>query len=144
MDCPKDYLCCMKRILFAALLSILTSGILLAQDTATTFSGLKYVVLEEGDGREAYANRIVTVQYTGRFEDGTIFDSAWSTPFQFVTGHGQIIKGWDEGIRLMSEGSRYLFIIPPKLGYGKKGYGDIIPPNTTLYFEVRLLKVENL
>jgi FKBP-type peptidyl-prolyl cis-trans isomerase len=115
-----------------------------AQDTTRTFSGLQYVVLEEGDGREAYANRKVTVSYVGRFEDGTVFDSSSADNFQFVTGHGQVIKGWDEGIRLMSEGSKYLFIIPPKLAYGKKGYHDIIPPNATLYFEVRLIKVENL
>lgn len=134
----------MKSSLLFGLILLCLAPSIQAQDTTTTFSGLKYIVHEEGDGREAYANRRVTVQYTGYFKDGTVFDSAWSEPYQFVTGHGQVIKGWDEGVRLMSEGSRYTFIIPPKLGYGKKGYGNIIPPNTTLYFEIKLLRVENL
>ena len=114
------------------------------QDTLTTFSGLKYVVYEEGDGREAYANRLITVDYIGRFVDGTVFDSSDADHYQFVSGHGNVIKGWEEGIKLMSEGSHYLFIIPPKLAYGKKGVKNIIAPNTTLYFEIRLLRVENL
>lgn len=135
----------MARKFVVLILSFLAlTNLAAAQDTTKTFSGLRYVVLEEGEGREAYANRKVTVSYIGRFEDGTVFDSSGLKPFQFVTGHGQVIKGWDEGIRLMSEGSKYLFIIPPKLAYGKKGYGNIIPPNSTLYFEVELLKVENL
>lgn len=140
----KLYLCAMRNIIILIFVLMLSVSELVAQDTTKTWSGLKYTVLEEGDGREAYANRLVTVSYVGRFEDGTVFDSSDANHFQFVTGHGNVIKGWEEGIKLMSEGDKFLFIIPPKLAYGKKGYGNIIPPNTTLYFELKLLKVENL
>ncbi len=110
----------------------------------TSFSGMKYLVLKEGNGKEAYANRRITVRYKGWLEDGTLFDSSGSAGFTFVLGRGEVIKGWDEGVRLMSEGSIYRFIIPPKLAYGKKGAGEVIPPEATLIFEIELLKVENL
>jgi FKBP-type peptidyl-prolyl cis-trans isomerase len=134
----------MLRTALMCLLFFFCSVAVFGQDTTTTYSGLKYVILEEGEGRQAYANRRVTVSYIGRLENGQVFDSSGAANFTFITGHGEVIKGWDEGIRLMAEGSLYSFIIPPKLAYGKKGYHNIIPPNSTLHFEVRLLKVENL
>jgi FKBP-type peptidyl-prolyl cis-trans isomerase len=132
-----------RRTLLIAFLTLSFTQ-LLAQDTSMTYTGLRYIVLEEGEGREAYANRRVTVSYIGSFADGTVFDSSDLRNYTFVLGRGEVIKGWDEGIKLMSVGSHFQFIIPPHLAYGKTGYPNIIPPNTTLYFEVRLLKVENL
>lgn len=110
----------------------------------TSFSGVKYLVLKEGDGKEAYANRRITVRYKGWLQDGTVFDSSGTAGFTFVLGRGEVIKGWDEGIRLMNEGAIYRFVIPPNLAYGRKGVPDVIPPDATLIFEVELLKVENL
>jgi len=115
-----------------------------SKDTVTAFSGLKYVVQKEGSGKQAYANRRVNINYIGRFMDGRVFDQSGIDGFSFVLGHGQVIKGMDEGIRMMNVGSRYVFIIPPKMAYGKKGYGDIIPPNETLIFEVSLNSVEDI
>ena len=114
------------------------------KDTVKTFSGLRYVVQKEGIGKQAYNNRRVTITYTGRFIDGRVFDQSGAEGFSFVLGHGQVIKGMDEGIRMMTVGSRYVLIIPPKIAYGKKGYGDIIPPNETLIFEVSLNSVEEI
>lgn len=135
----------MRSILLALFLSF--AGMSFGQsekDTVKTFSGLRYVVQKEGIGKQAYNNRRVTITYTGRFIDGRVFDQSGAEGFSFVLGHGQVIKGMDEGIRMMTVGSRYVLIIPPKIAYGKKGYGDIIPPNETLIFEVSLNSVEEI
>ncbi len=112
-------------------------------DTIETASGLRYVELRKGKGRLASAGAQVFVQYTGRFHDGRIFDSSHNKgrPFHFKLGSGQVIKGWDEGIPGMQVGGKRLLIIPPQLAYGDKGFGKIIPPGTTLYFEVELVEV---
>lgn len=114
-----------------------------SQDTLQTQSGLRYAVLKEGSGKEAYANRKVKVTYIGQFADGTVFDQN-SDGFEFILGRGNVIKGWDEGVRMMKEGDVFLFIIPPKLAYGKKGIEGIIPPDATLIFKVRLLEVNEI
>lgn len=90
----------------------------------------------------ATGNRVV-VHYTGKFMDGTVFDSSVTRgePFQFVLGAGQVIKGWDEGIVGMRVGGKRILSVPPELGYGANDYGPI-PGNSTLIFEVELLKVE--
>ncbi len=114
-----------------------------AQDTTTTSSGLKYIVIEKGNGIPSEINKAVEVHYTGYLLDGKIFDSSRdrNEPLEFVLGAGQVIKGWDEGISLMSVGDKLRLIIPPELAYGSKGAGDLIPPNATLVFDVELVGV---
>ncbi len=112
-------------------------------DLITTPSGLQYVMLQAGDGETPTAGDQVNVHYTGWLEDGTEFDSsrARNQPFSFIVGAGNVIAGWDEGLTLIAEGGRALFIIPPQLGYGEVARGDI-PANATLYFDVELLSIE--
>lgn len=113
-------------------------------DTITTDSGLKYIVIISGDGRRAERYRPVRVHYTGWLEDGTLFDSSVlaGEPAEFELGAGQVIRGWDEGVNLMRVGDKWRFIVPPELGYGSRGYPDIIPPNATLIFDIALLQVK--
>ena len=118
-----------------------------AAETVTTKSGLKYEDLKTGAGAEAVKGKTVSVHYTGwLLEKGTKgkqFDSSVNRgrPFKFPLGKRQVIAGWDEGVAGMKVGGKRLLIIPPALGYGARGAGGIIPPNSTLIFEVELLGV---
>ncbi len=111
-----------------------------AQKTA---SGLGYTILTPGNGPEAKAGQTVRVNYTGWLTDGTKFDSSLDTgsPFEFALGAGMVIKGWDEGVVGMKVGEKRKLVIPPALGYGARGAGDVIPPNAILVFEVDLVSV---
>lgn len=110
----------------------------------TTPSGLKYYDLIIGEGNSPEKGDKVIVHYTGKLEDGTIFDSSKerNEPFTFSLGLGRVIKGWDEGLSTMNVGGKRTLIIPPDLGYGSKGAGGAIPPNATLIFEVELLEIK--
>ena len=107
-----------------------------------TESSLQYVDEVEGTGVSPKKGQTVTVHYTGTLTDGTKFDSSRDRgqPFEFKIGVGQVIKGWDEGVGTMKVGGRRQLTIPPGLGYGARGIGPI-PPNSTLLFDVELLKV---
>lgn len=108
-------------------------------------SGLIIVDNVVGEGLEAEKFDILTVHYTGKLEDGTVFDSSKNPgrdPFRFTVGLGQVISGWDEGFVGMKIGGTRTLTIPPEMGYGVRGAGDAIPPNATLIFEVELLEVE--
>lgn len=95
-----------------------------------------------GEGAEAAAGQTVTVHYTGTFEDGNVFDSSVGRgPFSFPLGAGRVIKGWDMGVAGMKVGGKRKLVIPSELGYGSRGAGGVIPPDTTLVFEVELLEV---
>ncbi|XP_062554331.1 peptidyl-prolyl cis-trans isomerase FKBP2 [Armigeres subalbatus] len=87
---------------------------------------------------------LVHMHYTGTLEDGTEFDSSIprGEPLTFTLGMGQVIKGWDQGLLNMCEGEKRKLIIPPELGYGARGAGEKIPPNSVLVFEVELVKIE--
>ena len=109
-----------------------------------TASGLEYIEVEAGTGTQAEAGKTVSVHYTGKFQDGKVFDSSISRgePITFQLGKGKVIKGWDEGIALMKVGGKAQFIIPPDLAYGERGAGGVIPPNATLVFDVELVAVK--
>ncbi|XP_055638288.1 peptidyl-prolyl cis-trans isomerase FKBP2 [Toxorhynchites rutilus septentrionalis] len=87
---------------------------------------------------------LVHMHYTGTLEDGSEFDSSIprGQPLSFTLGMGQVIKGWDQGLLNMCEGEKRKLIIPPELGYGERGAGEKIPPNSVLIFEVELMKIE--
>jgi FKBP-type peptidyl-prolyl cis-trans isomerase len=106
-----------------------------------TDSGLEYIDLVVGTGREAGPGDTATVNYTGWLENGKKFDSSFDhgKPFSFRIGAGQVIKGWEEGVTGMKVGGKRKLMVPPFLGYGARGAGDAIPPNAKLTFEVELL-----
>ena len=99
--------------------------------------------LQAGTGDEAVAGNQVSVHYTGWLTDGTKFDSSVDRgqPFQFRLGAGMVIKGWDQGVAGMKVGGKRKLTIPPEMGYGAGGFGNVIPPNSVLVFEVELLGV---
>lgn len=107
----------------------------------TTESGLQYIVLEEGDGEKPTASDRVKVHYHGTLFDGTVFDSSVDRGEPTTFGVGQVIKGWTEGLQLMSVGSKYKFFIPQELAYGHQQRGQHIKPFTPLVFEVELLEI---
>ena len=109
-----------------------------------TASGLEYTELEAGTGAQAEAGKTVIVHYTGKLQDGKVFDSSISRgePITFPLGAGRVIKGWDEGIALMKVGGKAQLIILANLAYGERGAGGVIPPNATLVFDVELVSVE--
>lgn len=109
-----------------------------------TESGLRYQIIQKGDGAKAEKGKNVSVHYKGQLADGTVFDSSYkrNEPIDFPLGVGQVISGWDEGIQLLKVGDKARFVIPSHLGYGSRGAGGVIPPDATLIFDVELMKVK--
>ncbi len=108
----------------------------------TTASGLQYEVIEATLGQKPNATDTVRVHYEGTLIDGTVFDSSYKRGESISFGLNQVIKGWTEGLQLMSIGSKYKLYIPYHLGYGERGAGAQIPPYATLIFTVELLGIE--
>lgn len=112
-----------------------------APKTETRDNGLKITYVAPSDG--ARDGDTVSVLYTGKLQDGTVFDSTTQRgdePIEFVLGRGMVIKGWDEGIKGMQIGEKRLLVIPPAIAYGPEGRGPI-PPNATLTFDVELIGI---
>lgn len=115
-----------------------------AASTAAPKGELKITDVKVGKGPEAVDGKKVTVHYTGTLENGTKFDSSKDrgTPFPFILGSGMVISGWEKGVLGMKEGGVRKLVIPSHLAYGERSVGGVIPPNSTLLFEIELLKVE--
>ncbi len=113
------------------------------EGVVVTDSGLQYEVIKAGDGAKPKATDSVTVHYHGTLIDGTVFDSSFDrgTPTTFPLNG--VISGWTEGVQLMPVGSKYRFTIPFSLAYGERGSGQTIGPNSTLIFDVELIKINN-
>lgn len=108
-----------------------------------TASGLRYKILESGQGPRPNRGDRVAVHYEGALMDGTMFDSSVQRgePIEFLLGEGQVIPGWDEGIQLLTVGDKARLIIPSDLAYGSRGAGGVIPPNAPLLFDVELVGI---
>lgn len=140
----------MGKAFLSLLLLVFSVSWSLAQrgDTIRTITGLKYVRKVNGLGEKPKKGDKVLVHYAGRLTDGTEFDSSigGGNPFSFRLGKGKVIPGWEEAIPMMRRGEKGVLIIPPHMGYGDKGYGFmskantyIVPPNSTLIFDIELL-----
>jgi FKBP-type peptidyl-prolyl cis-trans isomerase len=114
-----------------------------SEEFVTTLSGLQYRILNEGSGDDSPGpESLVSVHYRGKLTNGLEFDSSYkrNQPASFpVNG---VIRGWTEALQLMKEGDKWELIIPPDLGYGSKGAGNIIPPDSTLIIEVELIEIK--
>ena len=119
-----------------------------AQNLITTAGGLQYIEQVVGSGNAAEVGNNVVVHYTGWLysngERGNKFDSSVDRgqTFSFPLGAGHVIKGWDEGVAGMKKGGKRTLFIPAALGYGARGAGDVIPPNSTLMFEIELIEIK--
>jgi len=113
-----------------------------SEEYITTSSGLQYRILNEGFGDSPGPESVVSVHYRGKLSNGLEFDSSYkrNQPTSFpVNG---VIRGWTEALQLMKEGDTWELIIPPDLGYGSKGVGNIIPPHSILIFEIELIEIK--
>ena len=109
----------------------------------TMESGLQYYVHEEGSDEKPEEGDMISVHYSGYLQDGTLFDSSplRNQTFDFQVGLGQVIPGWDEGLMDMTVGEKRTLVIPPEMAYGEQGAGQVIPPNSTLIFDVELVSI---
>ena len=111
-------------------------------EVKTTATGLQYEIVKEGDGPTPTRGDRVTVHYTGKLIDGTVFDSSVERGEPATFGVTQVIPGWVEALQMMKTGSQWRLYIPSKLAYGPNGAGGVIGPNATLIFDVELIKIE--
>ena len=116
----------------------------LAAGFQKTASGLRYQIIQKGNGKQAEKGKTVSVHYQGALENGEVFDSSYKRkqPIDFKLGAGQVVEGWDEGIALLKVGDKARFVIPAYLGYGSRGAGGVIPADATLVFDVELMDVK--
>jgi FKBP-type peptidyl-prolyl cis-trans isomerase len=116
-----------------------------AESSSATIEKLQINDIQEGSGRVAKAGDTVVVHYKGQFLNGDMFDSSYKheDPFIFQLGAGQVIKGWDQGVVGMKEGGIRQLKIPSDLAYGERGAGQLIPPNTPLIFEIKLIEIQD-
>ena len=116
----------------------------LAKGFSKTKSGLRYQILQQGQGKKAENNKTVAVHYKGQLSDGTVFDSSYkrNQPIEFTLGQGKVIPGWDQGVALLAVGDKARFVIPSHLAYGSRGAGGVIPPNANLIFDIELIDVK--
>lgn len=107
--------------------------------------GFEIVDLEMGTGAVATAGKLVIVQFVGKLADGRTFANTYETkrPLRFLLGKGQVVQGFDDAVTGMKVGGRRRAIVPPKLGYGDKGFGTIVPPGAPLSFEIELVAVRD-
>ncbi len=113
------------------------------EEVKTTSTGLQYEVLEEGEGAQPTAGDMVTVHYTGKLIDGTVFDSSVERGEPATFGVTQVIPGWVEALQMMKTGAKWRLYIPSDLAYGPQGAGGVIGPNQTLIFDVELISIGN-
>ena len=132
-------------------LSMLIFGLTFAGYAVADSGGLTKIDVKVGTGKEATPGKVVSVHYTGWLFDKSVadnkgkkFDSSRDRPghFTFPLGAGRVIKGWDQGVQGMKVGGQRTLIIPPSMGYGARGAGNVIPPNATLVFDVELMGVQ--
>jgi peptidyl-prolyl cis-trans isomerase A (cyclophilin A) len=112
--------------------------------TTTTESGIRYLILKQGNGTKPAAGKKVSVNYKGMFLSGEVFDASdlHGGPFELQAGAGRVIRGWEETIMDMRLGEKRLVVLPPELAYGERGAGGIIPGNAFLVFEMELVKIQ--
>jgi len=109
--------------------------------TVLTDSGLMYQVVRAGEGASPLATDIVEVHYEGRLVDGTVFDSSYERDETIEFPLNRVIAGWTEGLQYMQPGAEHILVIPPHLGYGDRGAGEVVPPDAVLIFRVELFNV---
>lgn len=114
----------------------------LTEKAETTPSGLRYVILEQGDGAKPAKGDDLDIHYTLRLANGKVLDSSYdrNQPLDVKVGQTQLIQGWMEALTMFERGSKVFLIVPPTLGYGSQGAGGVVPPNATLYFDMEVLK----
>lgn len=144
MDCA--------RVTMKAFIGFVSAVLLVASLNAkgriTKSDGLEYEITKEGTGQAVISGQRVQVHYSGWLnvngKRGKLFDSSRkkNKPFIFALGEGQVIRGWDEGVAGMKRGEKRILYVPAMLGYGSRGAGDVIPPDSNLIFEVELLDFE--
>lgn len=115
-----------------------------ASAAVTTESGLTYIITQNGTGAPLKAGDLVIVNYTGLLTDGRKFDSSLDRgePIVFPLGQGKVIKGWDEALQKLRIGDRVTLVVPPQIGYGSRGFANVIPPDATLIFIVEIMGVQ--
>ena len=130
---------------FKSLAAVLFTLAAVSAEVKETESGLKVEYISKPDTCDKVASNgdMLSMHYVGTLESGAKFDSSYdrSEPFKFQIGVGQVIQGWEEGVLGMCVGEKRKLIVPPDLGYGDQGAGDIIPGGATLYFEVELIEI---